>query len=66
MFTNLPKTSTGKIQKFVLRDMAKQLNQEGRGGQAVRDLREPVALIDRFRNESRPRPLTRDLLVRSR
>jgi fatty-acyl-CoA synthase len=26
VFTNLPKTSTGKIQKFVLRDMAKQLN----------------------------------------
>ena len=28
VFTQLPKTSTGKIQKFVLRDMAKQLNQE--------------------------------------
>jgi len=28
VFTNLPKTSTGKIQKFVLRDMAKQLNEQ--------------------------------------
>ena len=25
VFTQLPKTSTGKIQKFVLRDMAKAL-----------------------------------------
>nr|BFE98004.1 hypothetical protein GCM10020185_85400 [Pseudomonas brassicacearum subsp. brassicacearum] len=25
VFTQLPKTSTGKIQKFVLRDMAKNL-----------------------------------------
>jgi fatty-acyl-CoA synthase len=28
VFTGLPKTSTGKIQKFVLRDMAKQLNEQ--------------------------------------
>jgi fatty-acyl-CoA synthase len=28
VFSNLPKTSTGKIQKFVLRDMAKQLNEQ--------------------------------------
>jgi fatty-acyl-CoA synthase len=27
-FCELPKTSTGKIQKFVLRDMAKQLNEQ--------------------------------------
>jgi len=25
VFTQLPKTSTGKIQKFLLRDMAKKL-----------------------------------------
>jgi fatty-acyl-CoA synthase len=31
VFTNLPKTSTGKIQKFVLRDMAKQLNEQAAG-----------------------------------
>ena len=26
VFTDLPKTSTGKIQKFVLRDQAKELD----------------------------------------
>ncbi|MBY0430660.1 MAG: acyl-CoA synthetase, partial [Rhodospirillales bacterium] len=28
VFTNLPKTSTGKIQKFALRDHARALNEE--------------------------------------
>ena len=31
VFVDLPKTSTGKIQKFVLRDMAKQLNGQAAG-----------------------------------